>query len=403
MRTLVCWDDPKQAELIALYLNNDENSAVIYPTQTERAELVRRVQEDGPWDAALLAVNPENFESAFETFTELKRMLPDVPFVGACQTQDVFRIARFMTHGMRTYLIRDEADDFVFMLQSTLESVVEAVRAERERMIAERLRQEVESVRKLQESIIPHDVRSPAGYQVCARYESSQIQVLGGQPVVLAGGDYYDAFMMDESSMVVLLGDASGHGMKACMSIMTMHTLIRMMRNEGYRDTAEFVTEVNHRLCEQQIVQEEGGFITLLFGILNAESHEIQWTSAGHPPPLMHNLSENTVSPLGTPDDGGLPLGIYADAEYSINTSPVPPHSRLLLYTDGLEEAFPARDTIHTEFGRRGVMRVLKKCRQLPLEQTLDALFEESQAFTGGSGRHDDTSVLLLERQELLP
>ncbi len=44
--------------------------------------------------------------------------------------------------------------------------------------------------------------------------------------MTLAGGDYYDAFAHGDN-IVVLVGDASGHGMKACMSIMTMHTLIR--------------------------------------------------------------------------------------------------------------------------------------------------------------------------------
>jgi phosphoserine phosphatase RsbU/P len=222
--------------------------------------------------------------------------------------------------------------------------------------------------------------------------------VLGGQPVVLAGGDYYDAFMLDDNSLVLLLGDASGHGMKACMSIMTMHTLIRTMRNEGYRDTAAFVSEVNRRLCEQDIVHDEGGFITLLFAILRADSHEFQWTSAGHPVPLLHELDEDRIRPLGTVDDGGLPLAIMPDAEYEPHVSIIPPRSRLLLYTDGLEEAFPGEKARHEEFGRAGAARVLKSCRSRSLERTLLALFDESLAFTGGTGRHDDTSVVLLER-----
>jgi serine phosphatase RsbU (regulator of sigma subunit) len=303
-----------------------------------------------------------------------------------------------MTHGLRAYLIRDAAGDFVFMLRSILESTVDSVRAERERIVAERLRQEVESVRRLQESIIPNDLVSPDGYHLVARYESSQIQVLGGQPVVLAGGDYYDAFMLDDETLVLLLGDASGHGMKACMSIMTMHTLIRTMRNEGYRDTAAFVAEVNRRLCEQDIVHDEGGFITLLFAILRADSHEFQWTSAGHPSPLLHELEEDRIRPLGTVDDGGLPLAIVPDAEYDAHVATIPPNSRLLLYTDGLEEAFPGEKAIHREFGRAGAARVLQACRAQSLEETLQALFDESHAFTDGAGRHDDTSVVLLER-----
>jgi len=393
MRILVSWDNPQQAELLSLFLDHDGNEPVIC---TGRPEALSAAG-DGLWDVILMAVDPRDFDGAFDHFEALRHALPDCPVVAACYPQDVYRIARFMTHGLRTYLIRDDAGDFVFMLRSILESTVDSVRAERERFVAERLRQEVESVRRLQESIIPNDLRSPRGYQIVARYESSQIQVLGGQPVVMAGGDYYDAFMLDDDSLVLLLGDASGHGMKACMSIMTMHTLIRAMRNEGYRDTAAFVAEVNRRLCEQDIVADEGGFITLLFAILRADTHEFQWTSAGHPSPLLHELEADRVSPLGTIDDGGLPLAIMPDAEYEAHVAAIPPLSRLLLYTDGLEEAFPEQ-AAHLEFGRAGTERVLKSCRSHTLADTLQALFDASHDFTGGAGRHDDTSVVLLER-----
>src|SRR5262249_39980002 len=163
------------------------------------------------------------------------------------------------------------SQDFVFLLQSTVESVVQAVQAERERKIAERLREEIDSVRKLQESIIPRNLPAPPGYTICARYESSQIRVLGGQPVAMAGGDYYDVFTSDGSDAVLLVGDASGHGMKACMSIMTMHTLVRMIRGQSYRRTSAFVAEVNRLLSEHGILTGDGGFITLLYGVLISE------------------------------------------------------------------------------------------------------------------------------------
>ena len=105
-----------------------------------------------------------------------------------------------------------------------------------------------------------------------ARYEPSQIRVMGGNPVIMAGGDYYDAFNVDSNKLILLVGDASGHGVKACMSIMTMHTLIRMIRDQRYPNTVDFVSEVNRRLCSSDIVQDEGGFITLLYSTLDLEN-----------------------------------------------------------------------------------------------------------------------------------
>src|SRR5262249_26452831 len=161
------------------------------------------------------------------------------------------------------------------------------------RKLAERLREEMDGVRRLQESIIPHGLKPPPGYAVTARYEPSQVTVVGQQPVVMAGGDYYDIFCPDERTLVVLVRDASGHGLKACMSIMAMHTLVRMFRGDHYRDTAAFVAEINQRLSENSIVQSGGGFITLFYAAIDTLDHTMTWTSAGHPLALLHRLDTN--------------------------------------------------------------------------------------------------------------
>src|SRR5262249_55124743 len=174
-----------------------------------------------------------------------------------------------------------------FLVLAALESAVAALRAEESRKLAERLREEMEGVRRLQESIIPKGLKPPRGYQVAARYEPAQVSMVGGQPVVLAGGDYYDLFCPDDHTLIVILGDAARHGLKACMSIMTMHTLIRMFRGDQYRDTAALVAEVNERLCENSIVQSGGGFITLYYAAIDTVTHTMNLTSAGDPPLLV--------------------------------------------------------------------------------------------------------------------
>lgn len=395
MRILVGWDDAEQADLINLYLSAGDNAVMVVTNADQFLKLGKAEQQ---WDVILISTHLPSADESYALFDEIHKARPDCPIVGACYSDDVYRIARFMTAGMRSYVIRDEAGDFVFLLQSTLESAVAAVRAEREKLISAKLREEVESVRKLQESIIPNDLRCPDGYTVSARYESSQIRVLGGQPVTLAGGDYYDVFTLQNDNMIMLVGDASGHGMKACMSIMTMHTLIRMIRSNEYNDTASFVEEVNNHLCDQTVVNEDGGFITLLYAILRPESNELQWTSAGHPVPLLQNMEDNTLTPLGGDDDGGFPLGIVPGAEYSMQTSVIPPRSRLLLYTDGLAEAFPEGQQGHEEFGVAGIEKSLKSSHDMALHESLQKLFSDSNAFTRGLGRHDDTSVVLMER-----
>ena len=187
---------------------------------------------------------------------------------------------------------------------------VQAAQAEQAQKLADHLREEINGVRLLQEAIIPRGLKVPGGYFAAARYEPSQVAVMGGKAVVMAGGDYYDLFCPDDQNLVALIGDASGHGLKACMSIMTMHTLVRMLVGAKFRDTAAFVTEINNKLCSNSIIQSGGGFITMLYATVDTTSHKVSWSSAGHPPALLQRLGTNEVVQVGSNTDGGMPLGI---------------------------------------------------------------------------------------------
>ncbi len=395
MRILAVWDNEAEAELISMYLDVDENEVTMTTTP---ADFRAAIESGQPADILLMTIGLPDQESGFELFELVRDHYPNAPIVGACTASEVFNVVRFMANGMSAYVTRDAGGDYIFMLQAIMKSTFDAVHAAREKEMAAKLREEIESVRKLQESVIPKNLVAPNGYRICGRYEPSQIRVLGGQPVTLAGGDYYNIFTLEDGNIVLLMGDAAGHGMKSCLSIMTMHTLVRMMAKHEYKDTAHFVDEINKGLCEQSIVSEKGGFITLLYGILDVETQTLQWSTAGHQPPLVQNLSTGTIEPLAGQDAGGLPLAVMEDEVYETYTSKLPEHCRLVLFTDGLEEAFPEGDD-ENQFGLDGIVRTLAETAELPLEEALARLFDLSNKFTEGSGRQDDTSVLIVERR----
>lgn len=396
MRILVGWDNPSEAETIGLILNVEESSTAIFTDVVAFESALAQAN----WDVVLLATNFPNEDGALAVFKKVQDTMPQVPIVGAWKQGEFTNLARFISHGLHSHLMRDSDGDYIFLIPSMMEAAMAAANAQKSRILAERLREEVDSVRRLQESVIPRDLPAPDGYEVVARYEPSQIRIVGNMPVIMAGGDYYDVFNLETDKLILLVGDASGHGVKACMSIMTMHTLIRMIRDQRYPNTVDFVSEVNRRLCGSDIVQDEGGFITLLYSTLDITRHRLIFTSAGQPMPLLQNLDTNEVGPLGTEEQGGLPLAIDSDWVYEECEAYIPENSRLLIYTDGLDEAFPAEgDQKYDQFGIKGIMRSLQESRHLPLDKALEKLFQDSNAATLGSGRHDDTSVVLLERK----
>jgi phosphoserine phosphatase RsbU/P len=396
MRILAGWDDAAEAELLQLYLAGGGDNHVLLAADEES---LLGAAGQASWDVVLHPITfPKTLDRGMAVYSRVQELLPGVPIVLACRPTEIINLPYFLLRGLRFYLYRDAQGDFMFLVLSVLESALRLAVAEQAQRLAEQLRQEIEGVRLLQEAIIPHGLKPPHGYRAVARYEPSQVTVMGGKPVVLAGGDYYDLFAPDRHTLTALIGDASGHGLKACMSIMTMHTLVRMLASEGYRDTARFVAEINQQLCANSIVQSGGGFITLLYASVDTEKHEVSWTSAGHPPPLLQRLGTNEVMQVGENSDGGPPLGISADLPYEAFAFTLPPNSRLLLYTDGLTDAFPEGNDSFTSFGVQGIRAALAECRDKPLEEALDHLLAASHAFTAGKGRHDDTSVLLLER-----
>lgn len=393
MRVLAGWDDEEEIELLTMYLEAGGTEVRI----TRSPEELLAEFESEVFDVVLLPITfPDNGKS-FELFEQVRRSNPNVPVMVAARPGEIYPLSRFIGHGVQAHIYRDPAKEYLFLLQTLLESALAARQAEQARLLAEKLRSEVDSVRKLQESMIPRNMHAPPGYEIVARYEPSQIQVSGGLPVVLAGGDYYYAFQLSGNRLVFLVGDASGHGIKACMSIMGMHTLISQLQDDLHHAPHDFVKQINRRLCNQQLVQDQEGFITLIYGVL--ENGVLRWTSAGHCMPLLQNLATGQIVEAGDANrDGGLPLGIYEDADYDTVTTEIPPGHRLVVYTDGIIEAMSNGDQ-HEQFGIQGVNRILEACRREPLSHALDELFRESQAFTRGQGRHDDTSVLLLERR----
>lgn len=396
MRILLGWDDETQIELLKMYLTVNDNEVV---ATCEPERLQTYVDSDQKFDVILISLNLPDHQTAFDIFRQIIAVRPDCPVVAGCPQSDVYRLAGFLTSGLRSYFVRDDNGDFIFLVQAIMDAAVKQVETERERLVAQQLRKEVESVRELQESIIPGNIETPEGFSIVARYESAQIRVIGSRPVTMAGGDYYEAFTLPDDRMVILIGDASGHGMKACMSIFTMHTLIRMIRFDDYLDAARLVRHINKQLCRQSVVSGEGGFITMLYGVFDPKTRELCWACAGHQMPILHNLETGELFEIAEAENAsGLPIGIFEDGEYVTNRYIVPPKSRLLLYTDGLIEAFPGGSQgTHNEFGMHGLEQTMRRNADQPLQACLEALFRDSFAFTEGAGRHDDTSVLILE------
>lgn len=391
MRVLVGWDDEKEAELIRLYLNVDGATAAICLDGASVASHAEAVPF--AFDIVLLATVLPDHSAALAAFQAIRRHQPDCPIVGVARADDVYRLAPFLQGGLRASMPRDVGGDFVFLLRATLEATLEAVRSEADRRAAVMMRKELESVRQVQSAVLPQSVAGPPGYLLAARCEPSRIEVSGCDEVAI-GGDYYDVVQPDSNHTTILLADATGHGLRACLSMIALDALLRVLPVPRFRDPVGVLMDLNQLFCRQRLNRFGGGFVTAICMVLRHDRHEIVWATAGHPVPLLGR--DHRVEPLPKKAPSGPPLGVDEETVFTPETAAIPKRGRLLMYTDGLSEATSKQR--QPMFGAKGLCESLSALSEQSPTDALERIFHAATRFAGERGLTDDATALLLER-----
>jgi hypothetical protein len=194
------------------------------------------------------------------------------------------------------------------------------------------LEQEYRSAQELQQLLVPNTLPALPGYAVTSAY----------RPAQEVGGDFFQVIPLPQESALLIVGDVSGKGLKAAMTVSLIVGALRSLV-ETTEDPAEILSGLNRRLYGRL----RGGFVTCLVLRLGAEG-ECVMASAGHLAPFL-NGDEITVPPA-------LPLGLIPEEEFEKATASLGIGDRLTLYTDGLLEA---RNAAGELFGFRRVAELV--------------------------------------------
>ncbi len=252
----------------------------------------------------------------------------------------------------------------------------------RQRTAAARLSGELDAARKIQMGILPdpaHVPGLPDAVQVAARLE----------PARTVGGDLYDLFMVDAQHLFFAVGDVSGKGIPASLFMALSKTLCKSIMMRAAGTVAERLSVANAEIAREN---PEMLFVTVVAGVLNTATGDLDLCIAGHDAPWLLRPGE---APRELEGVGGPPLCVLDDFDYPTERFRLQAGDVLLLTTDGVTEAMNPDGEL---YGRAGLLRLAASLAPgVGAQAVVDALTEDVVRFAAGAEPADDVTVLVLE------
>ena len=244
----------------------------------------------------------------------------------------------------------------------------------------EKMRQALEMARVVQMSTLPTVMPALPSYDIGATFN----------PADLTGGDTYDVALLGER-LLIMLGDATGHGIAPALSVTQMQAMLRMAFRLGADLDTAFL-QVNNRLAE---TLAEDRFITAFIGVLDPVAHTLQFHSGGQGPIFRYRAADRTWD---TYKPTSFPLGAMALPKLRPPLSLVlDPGDWLAVVSDGIFEYENARGE---PFGEARVQALIAEHSAKPVSEVLAALMASVRAFADGAPQEDDMTAVLVKRVE---
>lgn len=276
--------------------------------------------------------------------------------------------------GKRRDEIGELARSFGFMAEELHSNILQLVEVTAQ---TERLAGELRVARDIQYGILPEPLDSRPELEIHASMVTAKE----------VGGDLYDFFFVDEHTLCFVIGDVAGKGVPAALFMSMVVTTIRSACEDGREVAPERVlAQINNILARRN---PENMFVTLCMGLLDVRDGTLRWTSAGHFPPVRMG-----VDGAGSlPPSGDTMAGIFADLQYHIQNDVLLPGESVVLYTDGVSEAFNEAEEM---FGDERVCAELKPLYGQDAEQIGSGLLAAVRDFSGQAGQSDDIAIMVI-------
>jgi sigma-B regulation protein RsbU (phosphoserine phosphatase) len=250
-----------------------------------------------------------------------------------------------------------------------LQQTIEVETAERE-VETEELQQALE----IQRGLLPKDIPQLEGFQITGAWE----------PAHVVGGDYYDVIQLSHQKLGICIADVVGKGISAALLMANVQASVRAFAS-GSTSPSRLCNSINSVLCANLAC---GKFVTLFYGVLDAHSRTLQYSSAGHLRPILID-SNGSVEHL---ESGDALLGVFPNWNYKDATVELKPGALLLLFTDGITEAMASDGE---EFGEDRLIAAATVAPGQSIQDLQAQLLQQVKTFCN-SQMNDDATLILI-------
>jgi len=237
----------------------------------------------------------------------------------------------------------------------------------------EKMRQELDVARTIQQGLLPRDFEGFGHFQVTGI----------NLPCLAVGGDYFDLMQLDPDHLAFLIADVSGKGLGAALVTTLLQGTFSTISLEQPR--ASVFAHVNRFICTHPEIDR---YATLYFGLLDTAGR-LEFVNAGHPPPLLIHAGGVEETEAGE----CFPVGLLPQAQFQTSHATLRSGDTLVLYTDGVTEARSSDDEF---FGPERLREAVARHASDGIKELQTAVVKSVEAFTAGAEQADDITLLVV-------
>jgi len=258
-----------------------------------------------------------------------------------------------------------------------------------------RIEEDLAAAAEIQKSLLPKETGGFEKFNIAWYFE----------PCEHIGGDILNIIQLDDHLWAIYVLDVSGHGVPAAMLAVSVSQLLQpytgylMKKRKGKASKIELKNpaEVLNLLDREYPFERFNNFFTISYVILDTANNTLQYSNAGHPPPILQR-SDGSLELL-TQGGHSIGMGSFKTARKGKNffgEESLALHSgdKLFVYSDGITEY---QNRSGGFFGNDRLFRELKELNHLPVSETVDTLIKTIKTFGGDLKPQDDVTLLGLQ------